>query len=153
MLSRRLFASTLLAAFAFAQPLKFDVASLKPSGPVGPGGTYNANLGEAHHGTVTLTNCTLADCLRYAYSFASNEQISGPDWIKDKNVRFDILAKTAPATSIDDALTMLQHLLDERFQLTLHHQMKDMAHYALTIAKNGPKLRAVEFDINKLGTT
>ena len=103
--------------------------------------------------TVTLTNCTLADCLRYAYSFASNEQISGPDWTKDKNIRFEVLAKTSPAASVDDMLAMLQHLLDDRFQLELRHQLKEISHYALTVAKNGAKLRAVEFDINKPGTT
>jgi uncharacterized protein (TIGR03435 family) len=120
---------------------------------VGASGTYNANLGQARHGTVTLTNCTLADCLRFAYSFASNEQISGPDWIKDKNVRFDILAKAPADSPVDALLSMLQKLLADRFQLTLHHAPKDMEHYALTIAKNGPKLHAVDFDINELGTT
>lgn len=143
----------LVTGFAVAQTPKFDVASLKPSEPVGPGGTYNANLGQARHGQVTLTNCTLADCLRYAYSLASNEQIAGPDWIRDKKVRFDILAKAPGDSSVDAMLAMLQNLLTERFQLALHHAPKEMPHYALTIARNGPKLHEVEFDQNKAGTT
>src|SRR5262249_8126808 len=50
-------------------------------------------------------------------------------------------------------LAMLQRLLDDRFQLTLRHAPKNMEHYVLTVAKNGPKLHAVEFDSNKPGTT
>ena len=143
----------LLAGLAFAQPPKFDVASLKPSEPVGPSGVYSSNLGQARHGQVLLTNCTLADCLRYAYGFANNQQISGPDWIKNKDVRFDILAKTSGDASMETMLAMLQNLLTERFQLALHHEPKDMEHYNLVVAKNGPKLHAVEFDQNTARTT
>src|SRR5215469_12115328 len=100
MLARLSFAILFLASLASAQTSKFDVASLKPSEEPRPGGAYTADLGHAHNGTVTLTNCTLADCLRYAYSFASTEKISGPDWIKNKRVRFDILAKTSSAAPL-----------------------------------------------------
>ena len=53
-----------LASWAslFAQSPSFDVASLKPV-KVTPG-SYRADLGSARHGEVTLTNCTLSDCLR-----------------------------------------------------------------------------------------
>jgi hypothetical protein len=36
---------------------------------------------------------------------------------------------------------MLQNLLKERFNLTLHRETKDLAVYELTVSKDGPKLQ------------
>jgi uncharacterized protein (TIGR03435 family) len=36
---------------------------------------------------------------------------------------------------------MLQTLLKERFQMTLHFEQREMTHYELVIGKNGPKLK------------
>jgi uncharacterized protein (TIGR03435 family) len=98
-----------MAAVAHAQTRPaFDVASLKPSPPI-VGDRFNINLGTARHGMLTLSNACLADCLRYAYSITNNEQIGGPDWIKDKTVRFDIEAKAPPSTPLPVLREMLQH--------------------------------------------
>ncbi len=35
---------------------------------------------------------------------------------------------------------MLQALLADRFKLKVHHETKELPVYALTVAKNGPKL-------------
>jgi uncharacterized protein (TIGR03435 family) len=35
---------------------------------------------------------------------------------------------------------MLRKLLADRFQLSLHHEEKELSVYALTVAKGGPKL-------------
>jgi len=122
---------------AIAQPV-FDVASVKPSGPGGP--TININLGAAHHGVVTLTNTTLSECIRYAYGLVSEDQISGPDWIRDRSLRVDIVAKAAPETPVDQLLLMMQALLAERFRLELHREPRRVAHFELGVARNGPKL-------------
>src|ERR1035441_3252739 len=101
---------------AWSQPParpEFDVASLKPVVLDGAD-TYTANLGSYRNGVLTQTNTTLAECIRFAYEITSDDLLSGPDWIKNKNVRFDILAKTAPATPRGEALLMLRTLLDER---------------------------------------
>jgi hypothetical protein len=36
--------------------------------------------------------------------------------------------------------TMIQKLLAERFQLTFHHEKKELYVYALVVAKSGPKI-------------
>jgi uncharacterized protein (TIGR03435 family) len=41
---------------------------------------------------------------------------------------------------------MLQSLLGERFKIELHREQRRIPHYALVVAKNGPKLRAVQAD-------
>jgi uncharacterized protein (TIGR03435 family) len=83
----------------------------------------------------------LSDCLKFAYSLTTEDQIAGPDWIKQKVVRFEVTAKAAPETPPDQLLLMLQGLLKERFRMTLHMEQRDMAHYELVIGKNGPKLK------------
>jgi uncharacterized protein (TIGR03435 family) len=138
-------AAALMAAVAHAQTRPaFDVASLKPSPPI-VGDRFNINLGTARHGMLTLSNACLADCLRYAYSITNNEQIGGPDWIKDKTVRFDIEAKAPPSTPLPVLREMLQTLLTERFKLEYHTAQKPMSYVALVVGKNGPKIvEAVE---------
>lgn len=121
-------------------PAQFEVASLKPGQPI-PGDKFNINLGSLSHGTLTLTNTSLADCLRYAYALTNNEQLSGPDWIKSKAVRFDIVAKGPADAPLSQIRQMLQTLLTERFQLALHREQKDLSYVALVIGKKGPKLQ------------
>lgn len=43
---------------------------------------------------------------------------------------------------------MLEKLLADRFQLTFHHEQKELAVYAIVVAKNGPKLTRSEGDPN-----
>src|SRR5262245_13295481 len=77
---------------------EFEVASVKLDPSLQPGERYRANLGIARNGTVTLSNATLSDCIKFAYEIPSDSQIFGPDWIKSRDVRFDIVGKTDPRT-------------------------------------------------------
>jgi uncharacterized protein (TIGR03435 family) len=117
----------------------FEVASVKVA-PVLSGDLYNINLGTVRHDTVTLTNASLADCIRFAYGLTSDAQLYGPDWIKSKELRYDIVAKTPPDTPREQLLQMMQVLLTERFKLALHREEKDLAYYALVVAKGGSKM-------------
>ena len=130
-----LFIALLGGAAAWGQRLEFDVASLKPVVLDGAD-TYTANLGTFRNGVITQTNTTLAECIRFAYDITSDDLLSGPDWIKNKGVRFDILAKTAPETPRSQALLMLRTLLEERFKLEIHREQGVISYYALT-APNG----------------
>jgi uncharacterized protein (TIGR03435 family) len=91
-----------------------------------------------------MTNVTLADCLRVAYGIPTEDQIAGPAWIKSKSVRFDILAKSGPDTTRDAAFRMLQPLLEQRFQMTYHHEDREMSYLAMTVSKTGSKLEAAK---------
>lgn len=66
-------------------------------------------------------------------------QISGPDWLSDD--RFDIAATLPPGSSMAQFPEMVQHLLEERFQVKIHREKKDFPVYALEIAKNGLKMQ------------
>jgi uncharacterized protein (TIGR03435 family) len=129
----------------YAQPpAEFEVASLKPGLPVG--GQFLINLGKVEHGTLTLTNASLADCMHFAYSLSNNDQIAGPAWVKDKLTRFDIVAK-APADATDGQIRlMLQNLLTARFQMAIHREQRALRYMALTVGKKGPTMREANDD-------
>jgi uncharacterized protein (TIGR03435 family) len=128
------------------QAQSFEVASVKVGAPIPIGENYNINLGTVSHGTLTLTNTTLADCLRFAYSLTSDSLIASPDWVKSKEHRYTIIAKAAPETPRDQMLLMLQTLLAERFKLEFHREPREMSYYALAPSKKGPKIEVATTD-------
>jgi uncharacterized protein (TIGR03435 family) len=129
---------------AGAQSPSFDVASLKPVQLTPGTDTYRANLGTIQHGELTMTNVTLADILRFAFSITNDDQISGPDWIRNKAIRFDILAKAPAGTPTSQILPMLLTLLLERFHLAYHRERKMLSFLALEVGKNGSKLHEAQ---------
>jgi uncharacterized protein (TIGR03435 family) len=133
-----------LAISAFAQSA-FEVATVKRSPPP-EGDRININLGNVRNGALTFGNASLSDCLKFAYGLVSDAQLAGPDWIKSKEVRFDIVAQVPPDTPRERLLLMLQSLLVERLKLAVHHEQKDLSYLALAVGKNGPKLREVQPD-------
>jgi uncharacterized protein (TIGR03435 family) len=92
-------------------------------------------------GRLNYTNVTLKDVLGKAY-LVQSYQITGPDSIEIE--RFDIAAKIPAGAAQDQIPLMLQSLLADRFNLTIHRETKELPVYALTPAKNGPKLKAAE---------
>ena len=136
--------SLLCAPWAGAQSPAFDVASLKPAQLTPGQDTYRANLGTVRHGELTMINCTLADILRFAFAITNDEQFSGPDWIRNKGVRFDILAKAPPDTPEGQIRLMLQTLVKERFKLAYHREPKELSFLALEVSRKGPKLREAQ---------
>jgi uncharacterized protein (TIGR03435 family) len=122
---------------AWGQRPEFDVASLKPVVLDGAD-TYTANLGTYRNGVLAQTNTTLAECIRFAYDITSDDLLSGPDWIKNKSVRFDVLAKTAPGTPRSQALLMLRTLL------VLRREPRVLSYYALTAPNGEHKMKPAQ---------
>src|ERR1700683_1197891 len=98
-------AGVLALAQAPVRP-EFEVATVKSSPPPA-GALININIGGFRNGKLTFENASLSDCLKFAWGIVSDEQIAGPDWIKSKAVRFDIVAKTAPGTAREQLARML----------------------------------------------
>src|SRR4051812_16647130 len=91
-------------------------------------------------GRYDLRNATMLDLIRVAYDVADSDTIlGGPNWLERD--RFDIVAKTPPATPPDTVRVMLQNLLAERFKLVVHTDTRPMPGYALTVGKSKPKLK------------
>jgi len=123
---------------------EFEVASVKPVDLSKLGDAIFMNLGTVRREEVTFGNATLNDCIRFAYNMASDAQIAGPDWIKSKQLLYDVVAKGTPGASREQLQAMMQALLAERFKLVTHREQKEMSYFALVPAKNGPKIRSVK---------
>lgn len=122
----------------------FDVASLKPA--PAPSGRITVDLGNSSHGRLTLTNVTLSECLRFAFKVYTDDQIVGPDWIKDHHILFNVVAQAPPDTPRDKLREMVLTLLTERFQLAWHREGKEFRYLALVVDKDGPKMHETTAD-------
>jgi uncharacterized protein (TIGR03435 family) len=138
--------SALLAAVLVAQaPLTFEVAAIKPN-----------TSGEARQGVrffppsdrVVVTNMTLRRLILNAYQLQDFEVVGGPGWIDSDH--FDIVATGDGNHSPQDKWLMMRALILERFKLAVHKEMRELAVYALVVAKIdgslGAKLRRVDPD-------
>ena len=130
-------ALALAAAALFAQSAdrpKFDVAAIKPAESRGmmfvrplPGGRLTVNA------PVRLI-------LMNAYSLQFSQVIGAPDWLSSEPYAIEAKADGNPTR--EQLMLMLQTLLEDRFQLKAHRESRELPIYALTVAKNGPKLPA-----------
>ena len=114
---------------------EFEVATIRPSAQgLQEGVTAGVRIDGAQFRATTLT---LKDYIGMAYR-VKLYQISGPDWIASD--RFDIAA-TLPPGAANQVPEMMQHLLEERFQIKIHHDKKDFPVYVLEVAKGGLKMQ------------
>jgi len=82
--------------------------------------------------------------LKFAYRIVADAELAGPDWIRSKAIRFDVVAEAPPDTPRERMLLMLQALLAERLKVAVHHESRELAYLALVAAKNGSKMRKAE---------
>ncbi len=128
----------LLAAQSPAPPEKFEVASVK----LIPADRATCCFSMAPWGAATFTahNISLSVLVEMAYG-VTDKQISGIDRLG--NDLYDVSAKpqNSGALTYRRAQPMLRAMLEERFKLAVHREMKDVSGYALVLAKGGPKLK------------
>lgn len=142
-----LFPYGLFAQAPAGSRLEFEVATVKPWDPdrrmlAGA----NGGPGTADPGRISY-RMTLRRLLLLAYE-VTGEQLSGPDWLNDTD--FDIVAKVPEGSTKEQVHAMLQHLLEERFRMILHHELQDKPAYDLSVAKGGSKLKETLYPNAKL---
>jgi len=130
--------ASLYALAAYAQT--FEVASIKPN----TSGDRWESVSPVTGGRLTAKNVTVAWLLKTAYRVEPFQIANLPAWANSE--RFDVLATADPKTTPEQVRTMLQALLAERFQVTLHRENREMPTYSLTVARNGPKLNRAKSD-------
>jgi len=112
----------------------FEVASIRPA----PAQTSDFNLGMKISGTqVRFAYLSLKDYISRAYR-VKPLHIVGPDWLGGE--KWDIAAKLPDGATPAQIPELLQRLLEERFHLAIHREMKEFQVYALETAKGGTRL-------------
>ncbi len=117
-------------------PKEFEVASIKPSAPGGRG----VRLQMAPGGRLDASNVTVKILIQQAYGVKDFQISGGPGWINSD--RYDLVAKAdSDIGRHEELMPLMQKLLADRFQLTIHRDTKELPIYALVVGKNGPKLK------------
>jgi uncharacterized protein (TIGR03435 family) len=116
----------------------FEVATIKPTPPDWRGGRFN-RMQSAHQ--FVAKGYALKILIAAAYGAFPGAISGGPAWI-DSDL-YDILAETPAEVrpNLNEQMKMLRKLLADRFNLTLHREQREFSIYALTVAKNGSKLK------------
>lgn len=122
-----------------AQPT-FDAASIRPTEhgttPDAPG---YSDVAVADPGHLRAQNSTLDELIRFAWNLKDNE-VSGPVWLNDSAIAFDIVASAPSGTPKEQMRVMLRALLTDRFKLAVHQETRMLSGYELVVVKKGPKL-------------
>jgi uncharacterized protein (TIGR03435 family) len=158
----RTIAAASFLALAFGQSPTFEVASIKPTAPGGPGGRGMVGIQMAPGGRFNATGVTAKLLIGQAYDVRDFQISGGPGWMGSD--RYDIIAKPENSSTGDllpdpskvtgDQMKTfqelqrlrLQALLADRFQLKIHRETKELPVYALVVGKGGPKLQESKAD-------
>jgi uncharacterized protein (TIGR03435 family) len=119
------------------EPLTFEVASVKPSiaGCPPACGLIRSTVGsQGYH----VEGAFLKVIMTVAYSVTDQQISGGPSWMTTD--RFDIEAKAARPSTVDELHTMLAHLLEERFHLKVQHEIRQESVWNLVVANDGSKM-------------
>ena len=127
-------APTVLAQSAAAP--QFEVSSVKPSPP----STIARAPMKVDPARLVYNNMSPKILIQIAYKVPEWGISGGPQWLDSD--RYDLVATLPPNSSADQIPMMLQALLAERFHLIVQHVTRQLPVYTLTVAKNGPKLKA-----------
>jgi uncharacterized protein (TIGR03435 family) len=129
--------ATLLSAQrpdAAKQP-EFEVASIRPAV------RDNNHDSDSYQGHFTTHNYTLKRLIASAWDIDIRQVLGGPNWVDSDS--YDINAKIPEEFARrkgNELQQMLQHLLEDRFQLAIHREPREVSGYALVLAKQGSKM-------------
>ena len=123
-------------AWAQAKPA-FEVATVR----VAKGDANDGSWSMPGTGSFTARNLPLTRLMMLAYGVNDDQIANKPAWLESD--LFDVAAKPAAgvALSREELKPRLQALLEERFHLVTHTEIRQMPGYALVVAKSGAKLQ------------
>jgi uncharacterized protein (TIGR03435 family) len=130
--------STASAQSLISKPT-FEVASVKQNTVNGP----SDMRGPRRSGDlVVMHNTQLYSVIYYAYHLNGKYQMVGFTPLPDSWNWYDIEARAGASATDDQVRLMFQSLLEDRFNLKVHRETRDIPEYELMIAKGKPKLRS-----------
>ena len=160
---RKLIGLGLITAFVVADGLAqtFEAVSIKPcdAAGIGGGGREGGN-GVAppqfvSPGRLHFNCATVAGLIQFAYlDYANGQRHSeqhldtlpikgGPAWIYSDRYQIEAKAEGTPPEAVMLG-PMLRALLEDRFNLKIHRETREIPVYELTVARGGLKMKAVQ---------
>ena len=83
---------------------------------------------------------TLNFLVALAYGVDQNYIQGDTDWLDSQHYTIEAKVEGDKELTYEEIKPLLQHLLEERFHLAIHHVTKLTSGYALIVAKSGPNL-------------
>ena len=116
---------------------QFDVVSIR----VNHAGTGGSGDLFPQHGTWKWTRIPLSFLIMYAYDVSSKQVTGIPNSFQGPDPAFDIAAKVPVDVTHEQFRLMLQGMLEDRFQLRVHRETRELPVNTIEPAKGGAKLR------------
>jgi bla regulator protein blaR1 len=113
---------------------QFEVASIKPSP------SFDRIMSVRPLPDRLTADATVQVLMLYAYGVQPFQLAGGPSWLTLDH--YEIEAKANVSANRDQIFRMLQSLLEDRFQLKTHREMKELPVFALVSNRGGFKLPA-----------
>jgi uncharacterized protein (TIGR03435 family) len=88
----------------------------------------------------TMVNRTVRAMLLFAYGLHKTQIVGGPSWIATERWDVQGVPDVPGHPNFKQAQILTRKLLEERFGLKVHKETKEMAVYAISVAKGGEKL-------------
>ena len=127
---------------------KFDVVSIKTCKP-GTARGGDSSPGRLHIGCGRLAGTDNTGLIQVAYNrYASGQLTSygvipiegGPDWIHSETFEIDAKSDGHPSIQMMEG-PMMQKILEDRFKLKIHREIRQGPVYELVLGKGSPKLK------------
>lgn len=137
-----------------AERMTFEVASVKPNNS----GELNVRFGIQPGGRFIATNVAVRQLITFAYQLQNFQLLDAPSWTQ--NERYDIQAiagreiPPTPLGQVGPVQLMVRSLLEDRFNLVVRRETREMPTYALVLDREdgrlGPALRRSTTDCETL---
>ena len=113
----------------------FEVVSIRPNNS----GARSVSIGAPSPDTFRAENVWLRFLIQVAWDVKDFQLLGGPGWVTSD--RYDVTAKAAENAPFPEMRLMLRALLEDRFQLKLHTETRELPIYALVVGKGDVKLQ------------
>ena len=123
----------------------WEVVSVKAHDPNDPN---NSQAMTTKGRQVIIFNRPVVGMLLFAYGLHKKEIVGAPSWIETERWDAEGLPDVPGEPSLKQMQSLIRKLLEERFGLKVHKESKELAVYAITVAKTGEKLTTSGGDPN-----
>jgi len=114
--------------------LAFETVSVKQN----VSGSVFARMDPRSPGRLTAVNVPAALLVRFAYGVEEFELVGRPGWLESD--RYDVVAASNGDATLDQKRAMLRRALEERFNLSVHTETRQLPTFALMMARSDGRL-------------
>jgi uncharacterized protein (TIGR03435 family) len=121
----------------------WEVVPVRPADPDGLNSGYHTEGRD-----IDIERKTVENMLLWGYGVHKTQIANAPEWVREEVWNAKGYANVPGQPSVKQYQELTRKLLAERFGLVIHTEQREMAVYALTVAKGGPKLVVSKSDPN-----